>query len=229
LVEDIPLRVGLKLFSRNFGQFPRSKILMPTNTKLDWVPHENYPDLSQSKQISFDVETFDPELKTKGPGTIRKDGHILGFSIANNDGFSGYYPIKHPEGNVSNPENAIQWVKDQLQNNIPKVGANLLYDLEWLKSEFEINIGGTKYDVQVADPLIDENYTSYSLDAITKRWLPGHSKNKDLLIKAGIEILGHKITDKNTEENIANNVRGELHKLHSKFVGLMRKQTQNCR
>lgn len=185
----------------------------------DWVPKEQYPDLSSAKRISFDLETKDPNIKTMGPGTFRKDGHIIGFSIATNDGFCGYYPVKHNGGNVSNPDSAIKWFKDQLNNDIPKVGANLLYDLEWARGEYGLKVPGIKYDCQVSDPLIDENYPNYTLDSITERWLPGKHKDMGLLVKAGIEILGHKLTDKVDEKAIANKVRGELYKLHSKWVG----------
>ena len=43
----------------------------------------NRPDLSNSKVIALDIETYDPELKEMGTGVYRKDGYILGVSINN--------------------------------------------------------------------------------------------------------------------------------------------------
>ncbi|GAH75591.1 unnamed protein product, partial [marine sediment metagenome] len=45
-----------------------------------------YKDFSNSTVISFDIETRDPDLLTKGPA-IHRDGYILGFSLADDSGF----------------------------------------------------------------------------------------------------------------------------------------------
>ena len=34
--------------------------------KSEWVPPSEFPDLSQFKQISVDLETYDPNLKIRG-------------------------------------------------------------------------------------------------------------------------------------------------------------------
>ena len=33
----------------------------------DWVPPTSYPDLRNAKEIAIDLETKDPDIKTKGP------------------------------------------------------------------------------------------------------------------------------------------------------------------
>ena len=93
---------------------------------------------------------------TKGPGGVRKDGYIVGFSVATDDGFAEYYPVRHAAGGNLNPDNAFAWLRDMLKTDIPKVGANLPYDLEWLLTE-GVKVGGAKYDVQIAEPLLDED------------------------------------------------------------------------
>ena len=42
----------------------------------EWTPPGYYPDLSDAKRIAVDLETRDPNLKTKGPGGVRGDGEI---------------------------------------------------------------------------------------------------------------------------------------------------------
>ena len=90
--------------------------------------------MSSAKLIAFDCETYDPNLLTNGPGGVRKDGRLIGISVATDTGFRGYYPIGHAgEGNLDR-NRVLQWAKETLENSIDKVGANILYDLEWLKT-----------------------------------------------------------------------------------------------
>jgi len=184
----------------------------------DWKCYEHFPDLSGAKMIAFDVETCDPNLLKKGPGTIRKDGYICGFSVATDDGFKGYYPIKHSSGNLPNPEKAIRWLKDVLLTDIPKIGANLQYDLEWVRSDFGMKVNGLKWDIQIADPLLDENYPTYRLDAIAQRWL-GQPKMESELFIAGIELLKFKGKGENKKADVIKQVKACLYKLPAKWVG----------
>jgi hypothetical protein len=57
-----------------------------TTTESDWIPPAEYPDLTNRSVISFDLETRDPNIKTKGPGWATKDGEIVGIAVAA-DGF----------------------------------------------------------------------------------------------------------------------------------------------
>jgi DNA polymerase I-like protein with 3'-5' exonuclease and polymerase domains len=192
-----------------------------SQTNSEWKCYEKFPDLSKAKLIAFDCETKDPHLLEKGPGTIRKDGYIIGFSMATDDGFRGYYPIRHASGNLPDIDKAIRWLRAQLGTQVPKVGANILYDAEWAKSDLNIDIKGLKYDVQVADPLLDENYSTYRLDAIAERRLGIH-KDEELLYKAGVEVLGHKSskrTEKERRAHIIGKVKGDLWRLPASLVG----------
>ena len=42
----------------------------------DWVCPAEYPDLSKATEIAIDLETKDPNIKTKGPGWATFDGYI---------------------------------------------------------------------------------------------------------------------------------------------------------
>ena len=49
----------------------------------DWRPKNDYPMLrGRAKILSYDLETSDPNLEENGPGALRKDGYVIGFSIA---------------------------------------------------------------------------------------------------------------------------------------------------
>ena len=39
-------------------------------------------DLNGVDTVAIDIETYDPNLKTKGLGAIRKDGFICGIAVA---------------------------------------------------------------------------------------------------------------------------------------------------
>jgi DNA polymerase I-like protein with 3'-5' exonuclease and polymerase domains len=133
--------------------------------------------------LGLDVETNDPRLHTHGPGGIRGDGHLAGISIS--DGVSShYFPINHiGDWNVPR-EPLVSWLSKLLGD--PKrqvVGANLLYDVEWLHT-LGITIRAELIDVQVAEPLIEEEATDgFSLDALSRKYL-GAPKDEALLTEA---------------------------------------------
>lgn len=146
-------------------------------------PHE-WPDFkSHAKFIGVDTETHDPNLQKKGPGFIRGDALVCGISLASEDGHKVYLPIHHPEDNCEDPDIVIDYVKDMLSGDQPKCGANLMYDLEALDS-LGIKIEGPFADIQVAEPLLDEDkQTNYQLDTLAREYL-NVTKNEDLLRKA---------------------------------------------
>jgi len=129
----------------------------------DWAPPD-LPDLSAADAIGLDTETHDPDLKSKGPG-VRRDGYMVGISVAVPDGRSWYLPFGHEGGDNLPKKKVIAWAKKELTRpNQPKVGANLLYDLDYLAEE-GVDVAGPFRDVQVAEPLLDENKGgNYSLE-----------------------------------------------------------------
>lgn len=141
---------------------------------------EYFEDLSRAKVISIDVETKDPDIKTTRMAAIKKEGYVVGFSVGTDYGYKKYYPLRHPgEGNVD-VDKAVSWLNDQLALPVPKVGANVMYDLEWLRFGLGIDVPGRKIDIQMVEALIDENRKHYSLDAIAKERL-GRSKDEAVL------------------------------------------------
>lgn len=138
----------------------------------------NYPDLSNSRVICLDIETKDPNLKTSGSGVYRKDGYIIGIAIANDQGFSEYYPLKHPDTTKEEREKNEKYLQKILSLDIPKLGANLLYDLDWICNFNGWTVNGRYNDVQIAEPLIDENRDSYSLNSLALKYL-GKEKFQD--------------------------------------------------
>lgn len=127
--------------------------------------------LKSAKLLCVDIETNDPLLKAKGPGTHRGDGYICGVALgANVDGhnLSYYLPLKHPDTNYEDTLFHKDVLKDVLQSNNSKIGANIIYDLEWLNHE-GYTVNGGFHDVQYAEPLLDEYSRSYSLAALAKR------------------------------------------------------------
>jgi len=151
--------------------------------KSDWEIPEQLPRLGDARAIGLDIETRDKDLTTKGPGVRREGNYILGISIAVPEGQTWYLPFGHFEGPQFNKKVVLKWARQELcRPNQPKIGANLLYDLDWLYAE-GVPVAGPFYDVQVAEPLIDENKRVYSLDSLCQEYL-GETKNEDLIEEA---------------------------------------------
>lgn len=156
---------------------------MDTSTKIG-----EFPNLQNADIIAVDVETYDPDLKEKGMGAVR-DGYIAGIAIGVR-GQEWYFPIAHEGGGNLPREQVKRWVNDQLSTNIPKCGAQLQYDLTFLWSE-GFQVAGPFYDIQIAEPLIDENKFSYSLETLGQEYL-GVGKEEDLMLQFIREKFGAK-------------------------------------
>lgn len=128
-----------------------------------------YPNLNNSKIISFDIESYDPELIDKGPGVYRKDGCVLGVAISNGE-FSDYYSFNHKDSPQDKQKN-INFITDVLANSVPKVAANIMYDADWLQNGMGIKINGVLHDIQMAEPLICEYRKSFSLAVLSQDYL----------------------------------------------------------
>lgn len=145
---------------------------------VDYTPPKisDLPSWKDAGRVSVDVETRDDQIKTLGPG-VRRGGYICGYSFAIEDGPAHYVPICHAGGdNVENPKAAFQYLRDQAKIFTGDIcGAGIQYDLDYL-AEQKIIFKRAKWfrDCQVAEPLLDENQFSYSLDNIAiRRGLPG--------------------------------------------------------
>lgn len=150
---------------------PRDRI-MPAIPETGWRPPSAFPRLEAARMISIDLETEDQGISAgQGPGWPWRGGEITGIAIGTDDGSAWYFPMRHKVGGGNlNPEAVLSWAKDELsRDHQPKVGANLLYDLGWLKAE-GVEVRGKLKDVQFAEPLLDEHRISYSLAVLAESY-----------------------------------------------------------
>lgn len=135
-----------------------------------------------TKLLSLDIETKDPKLKTNGPGTHRGDGYICGVSFGTNeDGklINTYLPLNHIDTTQEEQEYSRRVIKDVLLSTNDKIGANIVYDLEWLNHEgYQVN--GRFHDVQYAEPLLNEYSRSFALDKLAEQYLNKKKKSDTL-------------------------------------------------
>jgi len=147
----------------------------------EWICPENYPDLKGYKYIAIDLETKDPDLKSRGSGAIIGNGNIVGIAVAV-DGWSGYYPIAHEGGGNLDKDKVLSWVKQICANDNVKIFHNAMYDVCWLRAA-GIQINGHIVDTMVMASLIDENRLSYTLNSISYEFL-GEVKDEKALNEA---------------------------------------------
>ena len=126
-----------------------------------------HPRLDHAKRIALDFETHDPDLKELGPGPRRPDTRILGAAVS--DGERSWY--------FENRPGLFEWLNQY--HNKDWVFANALYDTDFAHYH-GLTITGNIYDVQVAEPLLDEYEQSYSLDSLAFKYL-GETKKKSSL------------------------------------------------
>jgi len=168
-----------------------------------------FSELEKSNIIAIDTETCDPRLKTHGPGGFRKDGKLVGISIATDSGYNEYFPIGHEGGGNLNNEKVIDFLDKMLKLNKKYVFANAIYDMEWLNSHdsrLAFTIDHCIYDIQGIEHLIDENKLKYSLDSMAKRYLK-KSKYEVELERAVQAEFGKRAK-----------VKDSLWKLHANYV-----------
>lgn len=126
--------------------------------------------LSNTYVMAVDIETYDPHLKTMGPGSIRHDGHIIGV---------GFYC---PELDIScflEPGDAR--VAEYLSSHHTKVFHNGVYDLDWLINGAGFTVNGKIEDTMTRETLLDAYDYSYALDhCCEKRGLAGKNKGQTI-------------------------------------------------
>jgi DNA polymerase I-like protein with 3'-5' exonuclease and polymerase domains len=147
----------------------------------EWICPENYPDLKGYKYIAIDLETRDPDLKSRGSGAIIGNGEIVGIAVAV-DGWSGYYPIAHQGGGNLEKDKVMDWIKDVCSSDSVKLFHNAMYDVCWLRAA-GVKINGHIVDTMVMASLIDENRLSYTLNSVSFEFL-GEVKDEKALIEA---------------------------------------------
>jgi DNA polymerase I-like protein with 3'-5' exonuclease and polymerase domains len=147
----------------------------------EWICPESFPDLKGYKYIAIDLETRDPDLKSRGSGAIIGNGEIVGIAVAV-DGWSGYYPIAHQGGGNLEKDKVMSWIKDVCAADNVKLFHNAMYDVCWLRAA-GVHINGHIVDTMVMSSLIDENRLSYTLNSISYEFL-GEVKDEKALIEA---------------------------------------------
>lgn len=166
--------------------------VMPSIPDTGWVKPSEFPDLSRCRAICVDTETYDPCLMTEGPGWARGKGHIVGISIAVPEGGKWYFPIRHEVEKEDNlePDKVFAWLRETLGNHKqPKIGANLTYDVGWLRHE-GVMVKGMLYDVQFAEALLQED-SRISLEVLGNMYL-GEGKTSDILYEWCSQFYGGK-------------------------------------
>jgi len=167
--------------------------MLPDIPDTGWRPPKDFPNLSAAVRLSVDTETYDPELKDRGPGWARGSGHIVGFSIGAVDAHGNrgkwYFPIRHTVGKDLNLDETacLNFLRESMATPVPKVGTNLTYDIGWLK-EYGIDVKGELHDTMFAEALLSEG-TPTGLDHCAAKYL-GEHKDSDLLYEWCAEAYG---------------------------------------
>ena len=146
--------------------------------KSEWVPPHELPDITSAKTIAIDVETKDPNLKTKGPGWPTGDGEVVGYAVAV-DGWKGYIPIRHGGGGNIDERIVNNWMKKVCESPAEKIMHNAQYDAGWLR-RMGFTLNGRIIDTMVVASLLDENRFSYSLNALAFDYLAKTKSEKNL-------------------------------------------------
>ena len=169
--------------------------------QTEWICPENFPDLSGYQYVAIDLETRDPNLKTRGSGSVIGQGEIIGIAVAV-EGWSGYYPIGHREGNMDKRK-VLEWITKVCADENTKIFHNAMYDVCWLKA-YGIKINGFIIDTMVMLSLIDENRRWYSLNSASYDYL-GEVKSEQSLREAA--------------EAAGVDAKSEMYKLPAMYVG----------
>ena len=149
--------------------------------QTEWLPPEEFPDLSKYDEIAIDLETKDPDLMKMGSGNVVGKGDVTGIAVAV-PGWSGYYPIAHEGGGNMDRKKVLGWFQDVLKTPSLKIFHNAMYDVCWIKS-LGLSINGKIVDTMIASALVDENQMRYDLNNCSKRYT-GMSKNESALYQA---------------------------------------------
>ena len=176
-------------------------------------------DLNGIDTVAVDLETYDPNLKTKGSGALRGDGFVCGVAIATGKD-TVYFNISHSDIDMSLDKKIKFWeaLDEKLFQNekITKVFHNAMYDVCWIRSITGKKMKGRIVDTMIAASVIDENRFQYSLDSLSKDFLKERKGGYDLQEKV---LAWSKGTIKDPMSN--------MHKLPASIVKDYAKQDVN--
>ena len=170
--------------------------------QTEWLPPQNFPDLSKYDEISIDLETKDPDLKTMGSGSITGRSNIVGIAVAVQD-WKGYYPIAHEGGGNMDKNMVLKWFQSVLNTEAIKIFHNAMYDVCFIRAA-GLKINGSIVDTMIAGSLVDENRFRYDLGSLGRDYV-GIGKNEAVLKEtADLWGIDHK---------------AEMYKLPAMYVG----------
>ena len=150
--------------------------------QTEWLPPEEFPDLSKYDEIAIDLETKDPNLNIRmGSGSVVGAGEVVGVAVAVTD-WSGYYPIAHEGGGNMDRKKVLKWFQGILNTPATKIFHNAMYDVCWIRA-LSLSINGKIVDTMIASALVDENQMRYDLNNCSKRYT-GKGKNETELYEA---------------------------------------------
>lgn len=170
--------------------------------QTEWLPPQDFPDLSDYSEIAIDLETKDPDLKTIGSGSVVGRSKIVGIAVAVQD-WKGYYPIAHEGGGNMDKNMVLKWFQDVLNTDSIKIFHNAMYDVCFIRAA-GLKINGTIVDTMIAGSLVDENRFRYDLGSLGRDYV-GIGKNEAVLKEtADLWGIDHK---------------AEMYKLPAMYVG----------
>ena len=158
------------------------KILFKPQT--EWLPPEEFKDLSSYDEIAIDLETKDSNLKTMGSGSVIGQAKIVGIALAV-DGWSGYYPIDHEGGGNMDRKKVLDYFRTILNYPSTKIFHNAMYDVCFIKA-LGLKINGRVVDTMIAGSLVNENRFRYDLGSMGRDYL-GKGKNEAVLLETAKE------------------------------------------
>ena len=170
--------------------------------QTEWLPPQDFPDLSNYSEIAIDLETKDPDLKTIGSGSVVGRSKIVGVAVAVQD-WKGYYPIAHEGGGNMDKNMVLKWFQDVLNTDATKIFHNAMYDVCFIKAA-GLKINGMVVDTMIAGSLVDENRFRYDLGSMGRDYL-GIGKNEAVL--------------KETADLWGVDAKSEMYKLPAMYVG----------
>jgi len=150
--------------------------------QTEWLPPEEFPDLTQACEIAIDLETRDPNLNIRmGSGSVVGVGEVVGVSVATED-FCAYYPFAHEGGGNMDRKMIIKWLTAVLKTPSDKIFHNAMYDVCWLRA-MGLKINGRIIDTMIGAALCDENRLRYDLNGCGRDYV-GKGKDESALYEA---------------------------------------------
>ena len=176
------------------------KILFKPQT--EWLPPEEFKDLSNYDEIAIDLETKDPNLKTMGSGSVTGKARIVGVALAV-EGWSAYYPIAHEGGGNMDEKKVLDYFRTILNYPSTKIFHNAMYDVCFIRAA-GLKINGQIVDTMIAGSLVNENRFRYDLGSMGRDYV-GKGKNEAVL--------------QETAKEWGIDPKSEMYKLPAMYVG----------